>query len=68
MGVISCSFVDGYMLVPTSGYVTMEAAGLSERCCSCADFTKSKGIPRQTEVALGVPGRLRARIISTQGW
>jgi hypothetical protein len=26
---------------------------------------KSKGIPRQAEVAIGVPGRLRSRIIST---
>ena len=28
---------------------------------------KSKGIPRQAEVALGVPGRLRSRIFSTFG-
>ena len=28
---------------------------------------KSKGIPRQAEVALGVPGRLMPRIISTFG-
>jgi len=28
---------------------------------------KSKGIPRQAEVALGVQGRLRPRIISTYG-
>ena len=28
---------------------------------------KSKGVPRQAEVALGVPGRLRSRIISTFG-
>ena len=28
---------------------------------------KSKGIPLQTEVALGVPGRLRPRIFSTFG-
>ena len=28
---------------------------------------KSKGIPRQAEVALGVPGRLRPRISSTFG-
>jgi hypothetical protein len=28
---------------------------------------KSKGIPRQAEVALGVPGRLRSWIISTFG-
>jgi len=28
---------------------------------------KSKGVPRQAEVALGVPGRLRPRIISTFG-
>ena len=28
---------------------------------------KSKGIPRQAEVALGVPGRLRTRIFSTFG-
>ena len=28
---------------------------------------KSKGIPRQAEVALGVPGRLRPRIFSTFG-
>jgi hypothetical protein len=27
--------------------------------------SKGKGIPRQTELALGVPGRLRSRIIST---
>jgi hypothetical protein len=26
---------------------------------------KSKGIPRQAEVALGVPGRLKSRIFST---
>ena len=30
-------------------------------------FLKSKGIPRQAEVALGVPGRLRPRIFSTFG-
>ena len=30
-------------------------------------FKKSKGIPRQTEVALGVPARLRPRIFSTFG-
>ena len=30
--------------------------------CKCK---KSKGIPRQAEVALGVPGRLRPRIFST---
>jgi hypothetical protein len=29
--------------------------------------TRSKGIPRQAEVALGVPGRLRPRIFSTFG-
>ena len=29
--------------------------------------TKSKGIPRQAEVTLGVPGRLRPRIFSTFG-
>jgi hypothetical protein len=28
---------------------------------------KSKGIPRQAEVALGVPGRLRPQIFSTFG-
>ena len=28
---------------------------------------KSKGVPRQAEVALGVPGRLRLRIFSTFG-
>jgi len=28
---------------------------------------KGKGIPRQTEVALGVPGRLRLQIFSTFG-
>jgi hypothetical protein len=28
---------------------------------------KSKGIPRQAKVALGVPGRLRPRIFSTFG-
>ena len=28
---------------------------------------KSKGVPRQAEAALGVPGRLRPRIISTFG-
>ena len=28
---------------------------------------KGKGIPRQAEVALGVPGRLRPRIFSTFG-
>jgi hypothetical protein len=27
--------------------------------------SKSKGLPRQAEVALGVPGRLRPRIFST---
>ena len=31
------------------------------------DKVKSKGIPRQAEVALGVPGRLRPRIFSTFG-
>jgi hypothetical protein len=30
-------------------------------------FVKGKGVPRQAEVALGVPGRLRPRIISTFG-
>jgi hypothetical protein len=29
--------------------------------------SKNKGIPRQAEVALGVPGRLRPRIFSTFG-
>ena len=29
--------------------------------------SKSKGIPRQAKVALGVPGRLRPRIFSTFG-
>jgi len=29
--------------------------------------SKSKGIPQQAEVALGVPGRLRPRIFSTFG-
>ena len=29
--------------------------------------SKGKGVPRQAEVALGVPGRLRPRIISTFG-
>jgi hypothetical protein len=28
-------------------------------------LNKSKGVPRQAEVALGVPGRLRPQIIST---
>ena len=32
-----------------------------------ARTVKSKGIPRQAEVALGVPGRLRPRIYSTFG-
>ena len=31
----------------------------------CPTHTKSEGVPRQAEVALGVPGRLRPRIIST---
>ena len=31
------------------------------------EFLRSKGIPRQAEVGLGVPGRLRLRIISTFG-
>ena len=30
-------------------------------------YCKSKGIPRQAEVALGVPGRLRSQIFSTFG-
>ena len=30
-------------------------------------YVKSKGIPRQAEVALGVPCRLRPRIITTFG-
>jgi hypothetical protein len=30
-------------------------------------FKVSKSVPRQAEVALGVPGRLRSRIISTFG-
>ena len=33
--------------------------------CSLDEY--SKGVPRQAEVALGVPGRLRPRIISTFG-
>ena len=33
----------------------------------CRLNSKGKGIPRQAEVALGVPGRLRPRIISTLG-
>jgi hypothetical protein len=36
--------------------------------CKKALYTKySKGLPRQAEVALGVPGRLRPRIFSTFG-
>jgi len=31
---------------------------------SCITFIKSKGLPRQAEVAQGVPGRLRPRISS----
>ena len=31
------------------------------------DVSKSKGIPRQTEMVLGVPGRLRPRIFSNFG-
>ena len=34
---------------------------------TCSSEYKSKGIPRQAEVALGGPGRLRPRIISTFG-
>ena len=34
---------------------------------SCYRYVKSKGIPRQAEVALGVPGRLRLRIITSFG-
>ena len=30
-------------------------------------LSKSEGVPRQAEMALGVPGRLRPRIISTFG-
>jgi hypothetical protein len=30
-------------------------------------YLKSNGVPRQAEVALGVPGRLKPRIISTFG-
>jgi hypothetical protein len=30
-------------------------------------LNKGKGLPRQAEVALGVPGRLRPRIITTFG-
>jgi hypothetical protein len=46
------------------------------QCCTVIEFlgavkkykiSKSKGIPRQAEVALGVPGRLRPRIFSTFG-
>ena len=33
----------------------------------CLIYTKSKGIPRQAEVALGVPGKLRPLIFSTFG-
>jgi hypothetical protein len=33
----------------------------------CLKKKKSKGVPRQAEVALGVPGRLRPQIISTFG-
>ena len=33
----------------------------------CFRVSKGKGIPRQAEVALGVPGRLRPRIFSTFG-
>ena len=33
----------------------------------CSLDKKSKGIPRQAEVPLGIPGRLRPRIIATFG-
>ena len=33
----------------------------------CMYVCKSKGVPRQAEVALGVPGRLRSRTFSTFG-
>jgi hypothetical protein len=31
----------------------------------CKHYSKGKGVPRQAEVALGVPGRLRPRLSST---
>jgi hypothetical protein len=36
-------------------------------CCNVPVIKKSKAIPRQAEVALGVPGRLIPRIFSTFG-
>ena len=44
-------------------------------CSACANYQatlyvvkkKSKGLPQQAEVALGVPGRLKSRIFSTFG-
>ena len=35
--------------------------------CMLMEYCYCKGIPRQAEVALGVPGRLRPRIFSTFG-
>ena len=39
----------------------------SLNCCFSTTVTCFKGIPRQAEVALGVPGRLRPRIFFTFG-
>ena len=41
--------------------------GLSRDCSTSFTTYKNKGVPRQAEVTLGVPGRLRPRIILTFG-
>jgi hypothetical protein len=40
---------------------------IEERRLRVMTEIKSKGLPRQAEVALGFPGRLRLRIVSTFG-
>ena len=49
-------------------YTALFLPYLTKFLLPCKQSTrKSKGVPRQTEVALGVPGRLSPRIFSTLG-
>ena len=54
----------GVSVSNASTYVTLAFVYWEE---SALVRVKIKGVPRQAEVALGVPGRLRPRIISTFG-
>jgi hypothetical protein len=48
-------------------FVTMHGQKVKKKKVRNCSYYLGEGIPRQPEVALGVPGRLRPRIITTFG-